>query len=773
LRRLIIPALLVAGAAALSLARLGDAPLFVSHDEVVYSLQAHALATTGHDLSGRFLPMYIEYGAQFGRPTWDQPMLIYLIAAALKALPFTEFTIRLPIAVCGILDVLLVFFVARALVDSDRLAAAAAVVLALTPVHFMTARTAIDFQLGLPFILGWLLCLLHYLRGGQPHLLFVAGAVLGLSLFGYVASYVLVPIFVVCTLAAMYGRGDGGSQYGWFFAGIAAPCVVVLPWMLRFPLPFRDVVAHYTVLNGSPSERSGFVDLVKDFATSPRLAGIPSLYASFWDPNFLFIGGPQRFRATQLVGVFLVCIAGPLLVGVIAAMRRHSPGDLLVLTGLFTGPLVASLGGEGQAVWRTLQLAPFAALLVVSGFREIAARDTVATRVAVIVMFAAAIGLASWYHDLLPHAQALVRAATVPLAVAGLAVLLRLQHLDQVSLRQAAFVAGGVILALHVAYFVANHATVAGGVLMAAIAFATVLPRSPASMTREPLIAIALLALVTSQFMFLYVDYGQPQRIGPIPASALLLAMRLAVSALAFAVVLAVVRAVSRSALKSNGKAHLMAWTVLLVASQVAYYGIDAATDYRLRAIHVALVVAAVVGLASLIGRSAMEPRTRLSTIAIAGFFGLVGLQFTAFAADYYTEFQARGSAEIEGNVKAPFEAVIGRSASGAVPTVYLGRIGPWAYGELYWRFYAIRHHREDLLSKTIADGDFKPERVRALAPGSLAITSPTRQIDADIDTLAAEGVVRNRQLVKAPDGAPIFWIIEIGVPAPAAAGAR
>ena len=57
--------------------------------------------------------MYIEYPAQFGRPTWDQPMLIYAIAVVLKVLPFSEFAIRLPMALLAILDVLLALLSSR------------------------------------------------------------------------------------------------------------------------------------------------------------------------------------------------------------------------------------------------------------------------------------------------------------------------------------------------------------------------------------------------------------------------------------------------------------------------------------------------------------------------------------------------------------------------------------------------------------------------------------------------------------------------------------
>ena len=130
--RALIPILLVLGAAALYLPHLQNAPLYASHDEIIYSLQAHALATTGRDLSGSFLPMFIEYPAEFGRPTWNTPLLIYAIAATLKVLPFSEFAIRLPMVIFAILDVLLIYLSARIIFEAEWFAVAAATLLALT-----------------------------------------------------------------------------------------------------------------------------------------------------------------------------------------------------------------------------------------------------------------------------------------------------------------------------------------------------------------------------------------------------------------------------------------------------------------------------------------------------------------------------------------------------------------------------------------------------------------------------------------------------------------
>src|SRR5207237_10518409 len=168
---------------------------------------------------------------------------------------------------------------------------------------------------------------------------------------------------------------------------------------------------------------------------------------SFWDPEFLFIDGPLRLRATQLVGVFLVAVSGAMVVGIIQALRRRSADDVLLLVGLLSGPLVASLGGEAQTIWRTLQMAPFGVLLGVVGLRSLwNGGSSLPSRAAMVIVFVIPIVLASWFHDVLPHAQALVRAASVPLMVVGFSALFVPVAIDRADLPGAALVAAVVIV---------------------------------------------------------------------------------------------------------------------------------------------------------------------------------------------------------------------------------------------------------------------------------------------------------------------------------------
>ena len=77
----LITAAIVLGGTLLYARALGYVPPYLIHDEAQGALQAHAVATTGHDLSGRLLPMYFTE-PEF--PPGRDPALIYVTALGLK-----------------------------------------------------------------------------------------------------------------------------------------------------------------------------------------------------------------------------------------------------------------------------------------------------------------------------------------------------------------------------------------------------------------------------------------------------------------------------------------------------------------------------------------------------------------------------------------------------------------------------------------------------------------------------------------------------------------
>lgn len=251
-------------------------------DEVFSALTAHSIVDNGHDLNGRFLPLFFQMQMRFGSQMWFQPLLMYAIALSIQVLPFSEGTIRLPMALAGVVDVVLMYFVGKQLFRSELPAAAAAILLALTPAHFIHSRVAMDFQAPLPFILAWLLCLLLYLRRNDRWLLFAAGLALGVGLYSYIVAYMLMPIYALLTSVLLYQRREPLNRYGILAAGLVLPALVCVPFVWTHPTVIRDIFWHY---KRDEPQTLGAFGLLRAFVTYQRFVDAASLYSSFWNPR--------------------------------------------------------------------------------------------------------------------------------------------------------------------------------------------------------------------------------------------------------------------------------------------------------------------------------------------------------------------------------------------------------------------------------------------------------------------------------------------------------
>jgi 4-amino-4-deoxy-L-arabinose transferase-like glycosyltransferase len=132
---------LVALSAALYCFDLGRTPVYLAGDEANFGVQAHSIARSGRDLDGRFMPLFFHLTDPLGdqdntdlNRRWYQPVLFYVIAVALRFLPLSEASIRLPTALIGgVLNPLLMYAIGRRLFQSRLHAVFATLMLVSSP----------------------------------------------------------------------------------------------------------------------------------------------------------------------------------------------------------------------------------------------------------------------------------------------------------------------------------------------------------------------------------------------------------------------------------------------------------------------------------------------------------------------------------------------------------------------------------------------------------------------------------------------------------------
>ena len=374
-RQLTALAGLLAGTAVLYAFNLGRAPIYLHEAEILFVNHAYAIATTGHDTNGRLLPLYFQM-PPIGANVWFHPALVYFTALFFTVLPLTEFTARLPSVAVALADVALIYFVARRLFRSHRLGLIAAALLALTPSHFMHGRIAMDYLYPVPFVLAWLLCLIVFLERPRARTLFAAASVLGVGVYTYIASVIMMPVHLAMTAFAIFRNRINPRFMAVAAAGFVWP-LALLVWLWFHPGMFTETVGRYQVgqVERAPRALVGLpmyliVESVLRMVRFSEITGRISLYWYFFDPAYLFVTGGYAniVNSTTHVGVFALPLMALMPIGIAAVVRSRTTIGILVVIGFFVAPLAACLVvPEPYAVDRELTILPFGVLLATFG----------------------------------------------------------------------------------------------------------------------------------------------------------------------------------------------------------------------------------------------------------------------------------------------------------------------------------------------------------------------------------------------------------------------
>jgi 4-amino-4-deoxy-L-arabinose transferase-like glycosyltransferase len=365
---------------------LGHAPIYLHEAEVLFALHARSIATTAHDTNGRLLPLYFQMPS-IGDNVWFHPAIVYWMAPFLRVLPMTEWAVRLPSAFVGLLDVALMYMVGRRLFRSPRWALLAAALLALTPAHFMHSRIAMDYLYPVPFVLAWLLCLMIFLERRQTWILFLATSFLGVGFYSYIASVIMMPVYLLMTWAVLWACSSKSPRsYLAAVAGFTWPLALLVVWLSFHPEVTAATLSRYRIGQeaalagaGAHESMSQVLDRTRRSVRFSDLTGRVSLYWYFLDPAYLFLSGGYAnvVNSTRHFGVF----AAPLLVfvpiGLLRLMTaRQSPVDRLLVLGFFSAPLAACLVvPEPYAVDRELGILPFGVMAATFGAKYLFERE--------------------------------------------------------------------------------------------------------------------------------------------------------------------------------------------------------------------------------------------------------------------------------------------------------------------------------------------------------------------------------------------------------------
>lgn len=239
-------ALVILLAAVLRFADLGNIQMGIHPDEAMYGYEGLSIAATGtdHRQTGR-PPLYLKGQSSH----WDNRTSVlypYLLAGLFSVLPPTMFVERLPAAVASLFVVVFIYLIARELFPARRsLAIVAAALVAVSPLAFFWGRLGHDLVF-LPLFTTLVLWLILKTRRNAGWW-YAAAAVAGLSLYGYQALKLVVPLMVL--LGLWFVWADARRQRRQLLVASVIGLLVALPMIVTQLTHWSEVQGEFSRVN--------------------------------------------------------------------------------------------------------------------------------------------------------------------------------------------------------------------------------------------------------------------------------------------------------------------------------------------------------------------------------------------------------------------------------------------------------------------------------------------------------------------------------------------
>jgi len=345
---------------------LTSSPPGLNWDEVSIGYNAYSILKTGKDEWGQFMPLSFK---AFGEH--KLPAMIYASIPGIAIFGTTDLGVRVTPALIGVLAVYLIYLLSKKLLDSEHIALAAALLLAISPwaVHF--SRVSFEAGLAVVFVMTSVYFLIDTKSSRQNLWLAMNFAVL--AVYTYNSARVLLPLlFIAYTLNTTISvlKSKWMSLGKVLFVGI----LLLSPILIGLTKPEERVRLGTLSI---PSQKS-FIDGIAEsrgYTTLPSI--LPRLihnkgthfvyvlftnYIDIFSTEFLFTrGGTNTQRSVQGMGLFYLFEAPLLIIGLFVSFKqksRYGYALKILLPWLLLAPIPSILTIDSPSTVRVLNMLP-------------------------------------------------------------------------------------------------------------------------------------------------------------------------------------------------------------------------------------------------------------------------------------------------------------------------------------------------------------------------------------------------------------------------------
>ncbi len=330
--------------------KLDQNPPSLSWDEAAAGYNAYTIANWGQDEYGTKFPLIFTSFMDDKHPVW-----IYVTAIFTKFLGLSDFSTRLPSAIFGVLNVLMVFFAARVLFKSNLVALLASLFLAISPYNLQFSRGEWEANYALFFFLLGLWSFLTSVNNPKKGWLIILSFLsFGIDLFTYHSAKVVVPPMLIL-LSILYFkpliRLKGHLYIGLAIFALLVAVILTNPRLLGIARAEQAGISRDTVKSSQT-----YKDTKNYYLSYAKM--VFDNYLTHFTPKFLFETGDSNPRlSAQVSGEFYKIDALFLLLGILSLLLwyRKKPA-LILLAWILLAPIPAALTTEVPHAHRALFL---------------------------------------------------------------------------------------------------------------------------------------------------------------------------------------------------------------------------------------------------------------------------------------------------------------------------------------------------------------------------------------------------------------------------------
>ncbi len=367
-RNLIYLALIVLLGICLRFLFLTSNPPSLNWDEVSHGYNAYSILKTGMDQWGQKFPI-LNFRAYGDYPT---ALNLYLTIPFIYLFGLTEFAVRAPHAVLGVLTIISVYFISWGVTKNKYISLLSSFLVAVDPWNVFTSRFALQSNLSVFLLTGSMA--LFFNREKSKHFLPTSLLLLFLTLFSYHNTRIFSPLFLAGLIYIF--KNELKSNF------------------IKILIGLFFLTAGFILINPSSRARGNVLFLVDQGAvnrieSSRNNSKLPSIfkkaiynrpayfaskfaknYLQYLAPNFLFLNGGTQYQFSIPNRGVLYIVGLPFFYIGLAFLVMRSLIDKnyrILLLWLILAPIPASLTNESYAVIRATTMLPIPEILISLG----------------------------------------------------------------------------------------------------------------------------------------------------------------------------------------------------------------------------------------------------------------------------------------------------------------------------------------------------------------------------------------------------------------------